>query len=82
MISLVMCGVLYGMRVLLDITGAWTWCGDWLLIPLALFAGVVYAGLAIVVRLRAVVEYMELLRVTPFFKTKVLAWVARRLGMM
>ena len=81
MISLVMCGVLYGMRALLNITGAWTCCGDWLLIPLVFAGVVIYAGLAIVFRLKAAVEYMSLLRATPLCRMRAVSWIVQRLGM-
>ena len=81
-VSLVMCGVVYGARVLLNSIGVWTYCGDWLLIPLVFIGVVVFVGLSIMFRLKAAVEYVNLLRGTPLFKVRLIGFLARKLGVM
>lgn len=81
-ICFVMCGVVYGVRLLFGYTGLWTSCGDWLLVPLGLVGVAVYLGLAIAFRLKAAVEYAGLLRTVPIFKTRTIRWIARRLGVV
>ena len=80
LISLVMCGMIYLLRIVFEASGLWAHFGDWLLIPLVIAGTMVFFALAIVFRLQAMIEYVILLRSMPKFRCPAMDWFVVRLG--
>ena len=80
LISIVMCGVVGFVSVVLEKGGLWTSFGDWMLIPLVLVGVSVFVFLTIVFRIQPAIEYVSLLRSIPRFRGRALDWISRRLG--
>lgn len=80
LVSLVMCGTVYIVRKSFVFMGLWTNYGDWLLIPLVFTGIITFAVLTVIFRLEAAREYVTLLLAIPRFKTPIINWIARRIG--
>jgi O-antigen/teichoic acid export membrane protein len=80
LISLIMAGIIYVMRVVFARLGVWAQFGDWLLIPMAFIGAGSYFWMSVIFRVKPLREYIALLQAMQSFQFPFIIRIARKLG--